>query len=1100
MNYRASFLPGLILIVGAMLPARVQEIGAPVISNYETEQFKALSQNWAAVQDHRGIMYFANNAGILEFDGQHWRLIPVPGNATVRDLTFGPDGTIFYGSVDDFGYLASSPAGDVFAVSLGKAIPGDARAFADVWQVVSAADGIYFLTRSRIFRFHGGTVSTISGRFASSQACLLNGSVFYADLDKGLCLLAGDKALPVPGLGGVYNGTRIALAPLGPVQAGRYGPPVQKDRDVGVQRTHPAVQAERGGRHQLLAGRASGDFLAIDLTAFWDEAARCYDVSRPAPPDIVKPFPCELDEFIKFDNSFIYKLIPLGADAFAVCTVRGGIVTFDKNGRIIRSINTSSGLLDNTVLNLFMDQVRNLWCCGNAGISHIELSGTHSYFGARNNIRGISICTLYHQGRMVVGTFENVLMQVPHRFALQDDRPLFSPLKNSPVQIWQLLDVEGDLMAATANGLFRIRGETAIRAQGSSATAYCMATSRLWPDHLFIGLTAGGMEVYRCTSDRWRLVGRIEAIEDNIRSIAQDINGDLWAGTETRGLLRLHFADAAPTRPLIQRFGPERGLPVRSYLKAVVRGDALFVLSSAGLFHTTIPQGNAQAPERIRFMPATDLGREFSDPPVALRDMIFAPDGGVFFNTAEGIAWASRGKEGRYSMEPRPFRGVPAQDGTMYLHPDGSIWLTGKRLYRVDPRVAKDYDQPFSVLVRKVKAGANRVIYEGTYGRPGTAFSRQRTVFENIQGPADIPDLPFQENSLSFEFAAVFYENPDATRFQYRLDGFDNEWSGWTADTKKEYTNLPEGKYRFRVRARNIYGTLGSEAEYGLRILPPWTRTLWAYFLWIFGGINALLGIIYLYTLNLRRQKEHLEKIVAERTQQLHDASQSLLQATLTDPLTGLRNRRFMHEVLQGEVDAFLKRKQFLLSARDQREAALEDTVFGLFLLDIDFFKLVNDIHGHDAGDQVLKQFAALLMESVRQDDAVLRLGGEEFLLVLKHVAPCHLAAFAAKILKKVTDARFAIGGGETLRKTCSIGYVGLPVYREQPGLLTFEQSTMVADLGLLYAKAHGRDQGILMEAGPRLPSGKEGIQKSVTSLDFALKEGYLQIHGLAGK
>ncbi len=1082
---RASFLSGWILICGAMLAAQAQKLGAPVIHNYETEQFKALSQNWAAVQDRRGIMYFANNAGILEFDGQHWRLIPVPGNATVRDLTFGPDGTLYYGSVDDFGYLAASSTGDAFAVSLGEAIPAGARAFADVWQVVSAADGIYFLTRSRIFRLHGGRITVLPGRFASSQACLLNGSVFYADMDKGLCLLAGDEVLPISQLDGVYNGTRIALAPL--------GLPAREARDVGPDAA-PAAAAAGRKRHQLLAGRASGDFLRIDLAALWDEAAQRYDLSRPAPPDMVTPFPSELDGFIQVDNGFIYKLVPLGADAFAVCTVRGGIVTFDANGRIIRSINTRSDLLDNTVLNLFLDRSRNLWCCSNAGISHIELSGANSYFDARNNIRGISICARFHQGRMVIGTFESVLLQSPHRFALQDDRLLFAPLKNSPAQIWQLLDVDGELMAASASGLFSIRGETAVKALGSSATIYCLATSRLWPGHLFTGLAAGGMEVYRRTADRWRFMGRIEAIEDNIRGIAQDINGDLWAGTETRGLLRLHFADADPTRPLVQRFGPEQGLPVRSNLKAVARGEILFVLSSSGLYRAAIPPDTAQAPERIRFTQDTVLGKTFIDPPVVLRDMVFAPNGDVFFSTSLGIAWASPGRDGAYRMEFRPFRGVPAQDGTMYLHPDGSIWLAGKRLYRVDPHLKKNYEQPFSVLLRKVTAGSGRVLYEGTHGRPGTAFSRQRTVFDTFQGPADIPRLPFKENSIAFEFAAAFYEKPDATRFQYRLDGFDREWSDWTADTKKEYTYLPEGNYSFRVRGKNVYGAMGGEAEYDLRILPPWTRTPGAYLLWICGGVFALLGTIHLYTLNLRRQKARLERIVTERTQQLHDASQNLLQATLTDPLTGLRNRRYMHEVLQGEVDAFLKRKQFLLGSRNQREAAQEDAVFGMFLVDIDFFKMVNDIHGHDAGDRVLRQFAQLLMESVRQDDSVLRLGGEEFLLVLKNVAPSHLAAFAAKILQRVTDTRFAIGGGETLRKTCSIGYVALPVYPGQPGLLTFEQCTMVADLGLLYAKAHGRDQAVLLEAGARLPSEKEVIRKTVTSLEFALAEGYLQV------
>lgn len=1086
MKRRASFLPGLILIAGAVLPAPAQKLGAPVITNYETEQIQALSQNWAAVQDRRGIMYFANNAGILEFDGLHWRLIPVLGNATVRDLAFGPDGTLFYGSVDDFGYLAASPSGEVFAVSLGDAIPAAARAFADVWQVVSAVDGVYFLTRSRIFRLHGGRITVLAGRLASSQACLLNGHVFFADADRGLCLLAGDKVLPIPQLAGVYNGTRIALAP--------FSQPVQGNREAGAQAALPARGAVRDRRHQLLAGRASGDFLRIDLEPLWDEAAQRYDPSRPAPANMVAPFACELDEFIKVGNGFIYRLVPLGADVFAVCSVRGGIAIFDQNGKAIRSINTSSDLLDNTVLNLFLDRARNLWCCSNAGISHIEMDEASSYFDSRNNIRGISICARFHQGRMVVGTFEGLLLQASQRFALRDDRPIFVPLKDSPAQIWQLLDVDGDLMAATASGLFHIRGDRAVKAQGSSATTYCLAASRLWPGHLFAGLTAGGMEVYRRAAGRWRLEGRIEGIEDNVRSIAQDSRGDLWAGTETRGLLRLLFAAADPTKPHVQRFGPEQGLPVRSYLKAIARGETLFVLSSSGLFRTAIPRGQARPPERIRFTQDAVLGKAFRDPPVALRDMVFAPDGDVFFNTSQGISWASPGRDGNYRMDPRPFRGVPAQDGTMYLHPDGSIWLTGKRLYRVDPHAAKDYGRPFSVLIRRVTAGSQRILFHGTYGRPGTAFSRRRTVFEKLPDPGDIPSLPYKENSVSFQFAAAFFEKPGDTRFQYRLEGFDKGWSGWTADTKKEYTNLPEGKYRFRVRARNVYGTLGEEAGFGLRILPPWTRTPWAYLLWTLGGVAGLLGFIYLYTLNLRHQKDRLEKTVAERTRQLHDASQDLLQATLTDPLTGLRNRRYMHEVLQGEVDAFLKRKQFLLGSPNQRGAALEDAVFGMFLVDIDFFKMVNDIHGHDAGDRVLRQFASLLMESLRQDDAVLRLGGEEFLLVLKDVAPGYLGAFAAKILQRVADTRFDIGGGETLRKTCSIGYVALPVYRGQPGLLTFEQCTMIADLGLLYAKAHGRAQAVLLEAGPRLPSGREEIRKAVTSLEFALAEGFLRI------
>jgi hypothetical protein len=152
MSLRGSLLLSLIWACGILLPAQVQELGAPIVTNYETELYNANPQNWVAVQDQRGVMYFGNSNGILEFDGHQWQHIPVLGNVTTRALTCGPDGTIYYGSIGDFGFLVVSPSGKVAAVSLKEAIPKKDRVFNDVWQALSSRHGIYFLTRSKIFR------------------------------------------------------------------------------------------------------------------------------------------------------------------------------------------------------------------------------------------------------------------------------------------------------------------------------------------------------------------------------------------------------------------------------------------------------------------------------------------------------------------------------------------------------------------------------------------------------------------------------------------------------------------------------------------------------------------------------------------------------------------------------------------------------------------------------------------------------------------------------------------------------------------------------------------------------------------------------------
>ncbi len=272
---------------------------------------------------------------------------------------------------------------------------------------------------------------------------------------------------------------------------------------------------------------------------------------------------------------------------------------------------------------------------------------------------------------------------------------------------------------------------------------------------------------------------------------------------------------------------------------------------------------------------------------------------------------------------------------------------------------------------------------------------------------------------------------------------------------------------------------------YALRILPPWYRTWWAWTLWILGGAGVLGGLIQLYTYKLRRQKVLLERLVAKRTQQLKEA-------TLTDPLTGLRNRRFITEILQNDVSAFVGFKHHVLEAR--KRGQLGDVVFGLFMLDMDHFKTVNDTYGHDAGDQVLKQFAEILKASVRQDDAVMRVGGEEFLVVLKKTLPEYLPEYAAKLLKTVAETPFDLGDGLRIHKTCSIGYTRFPLYAEHPDLLSFEQTLMVADLGLYYAKHHGRNRAVPLEEGTHVPEHDEAVRKAVTSLDEALARGHLRL------
>ncbi|CAM2066134.1 Diguanylate cyclase [Sulfidibacter corallicola] len=188
------------------------------------------------------------------------------------------------------------------------------------------------------------------------------------------------------------------------------------------------------------------------------------------------------------------------------------------------------------------------------------------------------------------------------------------------------------------------------------------------------------------------------------------------------------------------------------------------------------------------------------------------------------------------------------------------------------------------------------------------------------------------------------------------------------------------------------------------------------------------------------------------KNQELREAYRKLEEVSLTDPLTGLRNRRFLVKHIHRDVHKVL---------RDYSEPGADtfgnsDMIF--FLLDVDHFKMVNDNHGHAAGDRVLVQIAEILVNTCRQSDIIVRWGGEEFLVVSRFTNRENAPDVAERIRSTVEKHHFSIGGGDTVRRTCSIGFACLPFLSDAPGTMSWEQVVDIADHALYAAKRSGRN------------------------------------------
>lgn len=326
-----------------------------------------------------------------------------------------------------------------------------------------------------------------------------------------------------------------------------------------------------------------------------------------------------------------------------------------------------------------------------------------------------------------------------------------------------------------------------------------------------------------------------------------------------------------------------------------------------------------------------------------------------------------------------------------------------------------------------------------------------------------------EHNALSIAFAALDYAAGEPYPYRYRLADYETEWRHADGGRRlASYTSLPPGDYRFLVQGGDgSGGWADSGAALHARVLPFWSQTTWA------RGSMAVLALCLVWlvfrwrTGHLRRRQQHLERVVGERTSELEASGEALRQKTreleevsITDALTGLRNRRFVDEHLDQDAAQVIRRY------RDGGRNAHTPPDMLLFLVDFDNFKRINDVHGHAAGDAVLVEMRHRLERVFRETDYLVRWGGEEFLVVARNTARDHAEDLAERLRQEVRGQPFDTGTGQQEQMTCSVGVVPFPFDAERPEALDWPECLEIADRCLYTAKHAGRDAWLLARRG----------------------------------
>jgi signal transduction histidine kinase/CheY-like chemotaxis protein/ligand-binding sensor domain-containing protein len=839
---------------------RHPEEGRPFVRVFAPLEIGGGTQTWSLLQDRRGVLYVGTNGAILQFDGASWRRIALPNGGSVRSLAQDDRGTIYVGSVGIFGRLETDAAGTTKFVALSDHMPADAPQFKDVWRTFVTNDGVVFQTTVAIFRWRNDTITTIKPASRFNRASMVDGRVYVTTPEAGLTVLEETAVRPLSGT------DRLKTEPF---------PVILRYDD----------------RRLLVGTRVDGLFL--------------YDGST------LIPFPTEFDQVLK--NTSVYRGILLPSGNVVLTTTSAGVVILDRQGHRVMAANRGNGLPSDAVYSVMRDREGALWLGFDAGLARVEIPSPLSYFGQGDGLPASAQVAERLAGRLYVGLQSGAVYLSP---STDPTLPAhFESIVGTSGQCWAFQRVADQGppvdIAACGEGLFQVEGNRALPIKAPADLSFrpnvllraTADSTRLW-----IGLFEG-LASFRRVAGRWIDEGRVDGINDEIRSLFENPDGSLWVGTQGQGMLRVSFASrptAEVPRPAVkvERFNEAQGIIAGIAQITPVGKEAVIQTGVEDPYFVRYEAASN------RFVRDTTLDGVVGVNSVLQPILAGSPDGRLFVNMGRESALVHRGPDEKWIVDRATF----ARLGTMpifgaALDVDGVVWLQfgDGRLVRFDTSRLADKPVSFPVLVRRVVGPHDALLYGGD----SAAGNGRR--------------LPAASNSLRFEFAAPTYIDETATEYQSRLEGLDTEWSPWSRDARRDYTNLGFGSYRFRVRARSITGTLGEETAYTFAILPPWYRTWWAY-----AGYLALAALAFTGVAGVQRRR-----VVAKERQRAQFA-EARLRAEAAEALArteseGKKNVELLSEIGR-EITASLDSDTIFGKLYERLNVLADADVFGVGL------------------------------------------------------------------------------------------------------------------------------------------------------------------------
>jgi ligand-binding sensor domain-containing protein len=454
--------------------------------NFEKQHYNAGAQNWDIRQDAQGRIYFANNEGLLTFDGIYWKLYPLPNKTIVRSIEFGKDNRIYIGAQDEIGYFSPDPTGQLVYTSLRNLVPEADRKFADIWDLASFGDDIFFRSNNKLFRYTKNKIIVYKPGVSWQFLGVTHDNLIVQEGQRGLLVFKNEEFVPYIHETALPEGFDIM-----------HVTPFDKDSSL--------ITTRKNGLY-VLAGSAIHPFKLSGIP---------------------------LDPHQTFSRT-----VKTHEDNFIVGTYSNGFYLINKNGLVIENFSKKEGLQNSNVRSVFSDRNHNIWLGLDNGIDFIAFNNAIKHINPTSMNDGGGYSVAIHNNHFYFG-LSNGLYQVP----LEGIKDLSYTRNDCRLikegQIWGLYVVNNNLLAGTDEGFFEVRDNIVLPVSKSAGFWTFQPLQNLHQSPMVVAGNYHGVRIFENSGHNYIDRGAIENFTESARFIVIDNNNTIWVSHPYRGIYKI---------------------------------------------------------------------------------------------------------------------------------------------------------------------------------------------------------------------------------------------------------------------------------------------------------------------------------------------------------------------------------------------------------------------------------------------------------------------------------------------------------------------------------------------------------------------------------